>query len=99
MIVKQRQGVEFPAERPLSPEIVDLIQKMLTHDPAERIDFVGIKAHPFCVNDIVPPDAVSVREVSDEEVKQEHLLSELSVQVEASTTLEAKLAGIESQMA
>jgi serine/threonine protein kinase len=37
--------VEYPAALP--PLLVDLLRRLLTKDPAERIDIPGIKAHPW----------------------------------------------------
>jgi serine/threonine protein kinase len=39
------QEPEYPGT--LSPAILDLLQKLLRKDPAERIDIRGIKAHPW----------------------------------------------------
>ncbi|KAK8898647.1 Serine/threonine-protein kinase 38 [Tritrichomonas musculus] len=45
-IVKWRQTLQFPDVPSVSPEAIDLIKKLLCN-AEDRLDFEGIKAHPF----------------------------------------------------
>ncbi|KAH8108768.1 Pkinase-domain-containing protein [Phellopilus nigrolimitatus] len=46
---------DFPPERPVSLEVQDLIQQILTHDPQKRPTLHDIVDHRFFTHGIVPP--------------------------------------------
>jgi serine/threonine kinase 38 len=45
-IVNWRKTLEFPDDVTLTPEAIDLIQKLIC-DSADRLNYEGIRAHPF----------------------------------------------------
>lgn len=59
LLALHEKGFKANENLPLSPQILDLVARMLDKNPATRIDIAGIKAHPFMVE---PQEAPQVEE-------------------------------------
>ncbi|XP_065663608.1 calcium/calmodulin-dependent protein kinase kinase 2 isoform X2 [Hydra vulgaris] len=90
------ESVEFPNEPILSPQVHDLISRMLSKEPNERISILEIKTHPWVTEGDTSPlpstlDHCSVIEVTDDEVRNSiKVISKLSSLVLAKNILKGK---------